>query len=595
MNSPRATVSENDTDRPEPPFDPTLVEEMLRQLDRTVRAHQLYMHNNPTYLKALENLRSSFKPVWEQTPSLTIQVTESQLTWSGCVVREEPEKASDSLPWTFFKDGVRELTLTPGFEGEELEWLLDIIPRVRKSLDHEDDLLTMLWEQEFTHLTYRYVDVSNDSGLPLDSEATAGRWPVTPGDLRDSAVNAIDEARAEAAADANAAAGGGGDGALKQSPQTSGIVRMEDFDSTLYFLDAGEIEYLRREAQHEYASDLRRIVLDALFDIFELQGDILVRKEVAQNIEALTLHLLAGRQFANVAYLLGEIAVVLERARDVPNELRQKFAQLPDRLSEPHALSQLIEAMDEATMLPAREDLEGLFAQLRPAALGTVFLWLGRLRNAQLRPLLEGAADRLAQSNTADLVKLIGSDEPIVAHEAVKRSAALKSAAAVPSLAKVLIDGDRELRAAAVAALVEIGTAGALQGRERALDDSDRDVRLGAVRALAAKAYRPALARVTTMLKSRDLKDLDRTERVAVFELYGTLCGDGGVPYLDELLNPKGGLFSRKEDPDVRACAALALGRVATTKAQAALQKAAGEKDVIVRTAVNRALKGGAA
>ena len=57
------------------------------------------------------------------------------------------------------------------------------------------------------------------------------------------------------------------------------------------------------------------------------------------------------------------------------------------------------------------------------------------------------------------------------------------------------------------------------------------------------------------------MREADRTERLAMFELYGTLCGDGGVAWLDELLNPKGGLFSKKEDPEVRACAAIALGR----------------------------------
>lgn len=582
-------MSKNDTEVPEPPFEPALVEELLRQLDKTVRAHQLYMRNNPTYLKSLESMRAAFAPVWERTDSLPLQVSESQLTWMGCVVREEPEKASDSLPWTLFKDGVREITLSPGFEGEELEWLLDIIPRVRNAKDHEDDLLTLLWEQEFTHLSYRYVDVSSDAGLPLDDAATAGRWPVGPGDVVDEPREAIAEAQ-----QARHTPSSGTATVVKDSPPPSGVVRMEDFDSTLYFLDAGEIEYLRREAEREYELDLRHAVLDALFDIFELQADVLVRKEVAQNIEALTLHLLAGRQFATVAFLLREIEVVLERARDLPAEIRQKFAQLPDRLSEPEALSQLIEAMDEAATLPAVADLEGLFERLRPTALGTVFLWMGQLRNAQLRPLLEHAADRLAQSNTAELVKLIASDVPVVALEAIRRSASLRTAAAVPLLSKTLSDGHRDLRAAAVAALVEIGTAGALQGLEKALDDQDRDVRLAAVRALTAKAYRPALTRVSTMVKSKDLRDLDRTELVSVFELYGALCGDAGVPYLDELLNPKSGLFARREDPELRACAALALGRVASPKAHAALQKASGEKDIIVRTAVNRALRGGA-
>src|ERR1019366_6500518 len=62
----------------------------------------------------------------------------------------------------------------------------------------------------------------------------------------------------------------------------------------------------------------------------------------------------------------------------------------------------------------------------------------------------------------------------------------------------------------------------------------------------------------------------------------------------DELLNPKSGLFSKKEDPELRACAAIALGRIGTARAQQALQKPMSEKEVVVRNAVNRALKGGA-
>jgi HEAT repeat protein len=588
VNQSTSTAPTDEREPPETPFDAAIVEEMLRQLDKTVRAHQLYLHNNPTYRKTLDALRATFPPLWSETDSLPIQVTDTTFTWCGVVVHSQPEKASDSLPWTLYKDGVREVTLTPGFEGAELEAFLDIIPRVRKAHDHEDDLLTILWEQEFTTLTYRYVDVSSDPGLPVDTAAEPGRWPVTPGKEVQDPKFAVVEAKEEQAAGKP----GGGSEELKTP---AGIVSMEDFDSTLYFLDAEEVAYLRRELEREYATDLRRAVLSALLDIFELQAEPAVRQEVAQNLDSLTLHLLAGRQFANVAYLLREISVVLERARDLPPEVRKKLAQLPDRLSAPEALSQLLEAMDEAASLPPQEELADLFGQLRPVALGTVFSWLSQTENAKLRPLLEGAADRLAASHTTELIRLIGSRVPAVALEAVKRSGGLKTAAAVPALTKVLADPDRNMRLAAVAALVEVGTPGAMQSLEKALDDADRDVRVTAIRALAHKAYKPALPRVQQAVKAREIRVADRTERLAMFELYGLLCGDAGVPFLDELLNSRGGLFSRKEDPDMRACAAIALGKVATMKAQESLQKALGEKDVVVRSAVARALKSGSA
>jgi HEAT repeat protein len=165
----------------------------------------------------------------------------------------------------------------------------------------------------------------------------------------------------------------------------------------------------------------------------------------------------------------------------------------------------------------------------------------------------------------------------------------------VGALGKILNEPFRELRVAAVSALVEIGTAGAMQALERAIDDVERDVRIAAIKALTVRAHKPALPRITQTVKSKEIRDADRTERVAMFELFGVLCGDGGVPYLDEVLNGKSGMFARKEEPELRACAAVALGKVNTQRARDALQKAAGEKDVVVRNAVSRALRGGAA
>ncbi|MHB0948906.1 MAG: HEAT repeat domain-containing protein, partial [Gemmatimonadaceae bacterium] len=193
-----------------------------------------------------------------------------------------------------------------------------------------------------------------------------------------------------------------------------------------------------------------------------------------------------------------------------------------------------------------------------------------------------------------ELVRLILSPEPGVAAEAMRRSGALKTAAAVGPLGKVLGEGAADLRLLAVQALSEIGSPGALQTLERALEDPDRDVRVATSRALSTRGYRAALPRVEAMVKGKMVRDADLTEKMALFELYGALCGEGGIPHLDGLLNGKG-FLGRREDAELRACAAMALGRVGTDRAIEALRRASAERDVVVRNAVNRALRGGAA
>jgi HEAT repeat protein len=271
---------------------------------------------------------------------------------------------------------------------------------------------------------------------------------------------------------------------------------------------------------------------------------------------------------------------------------RQALQSVSAKLSEHEALSQLLQALDERADLPPEEDLEAVFAELKPSALGVALLWLSKLQSSRVRATLERAADRLASANTAELVRLIGVAQPEVSLEAVRRAGAMRANAAVPALAKLLTQTDSAQRLAAVVALGEIASPGALQHLEKAIDDHERDVRVAAAKVFASKTHRPALSRFEAAIKSRRLEDADLTERMAFFEAYGSMCGEAGVSTLDGFLNSRS-LFGKKGDSELRACAAKALGKIGSSAALASLRKSAEDKDVLVRTTVNRALRGG--
>jgi HEAT repeat protein len=57
------------------------------------------------------------------------------------------------------------------------------------------------------------------------------------------------------------------------------------------------------------------------------------------------------------------------------------------------------------------------------------------------------------------------------------------------------------------------------------------------------------------------------------------------------------GFLGKREDPELRACAAMALGRIGGPLATEVLRRAANdnEKEVLVRNAINRALRAPAA
>ena len=540
---------------------------MWRVLVKAARAHQLYLHNNPTYLRALEIARAAFTPIWEVTDELVFDVTETELRWHGEAVLREAEKATDNIPWMMYKDGIRELRFLKEFERDELVPLLDILQRARKVSPEEDDLLTMLWEQEFSYLRYRYIDVSTDQAAPIDK--TGFRAGEAGAQATQQSAPPIDSTLAS-------------------------VVKLEDFDSTLYFLEESEAEYLREEVRKEYEIDMRRNVVAMLLDTYETQGDRGVREEIAGLLDTLMLHILSSGEFKTAAFLLRETSQTSERAPEITPEQKEQLLHIRNRLSEPEVLAQVLQSLDEASHLPDQDDLNELFDQLRVGAIATVFSWLTKAQTPRLRVLLESAAARLAMANTAELVRLIGASDRDVAREAIRRAGAVRATAAVAALAKLTTDPDVQMRLAAVQALGEIGSPGALQFLERTIDDAHRDVRVATARAIAARVHRPALARIEAAIQGKLAKDANLTEKMAFFEAFGTLCGDGGVKLLDGLLNSRG-LFGKKEDVELRACAAMALGRVGSDAAVATLRRAANEKEVLVRNAVNRALRGGTA
>jgi HEAT repeat protein len=157
-------------------------------------------------------------------------------------------------------------------------------------------------------------------------------------------------------------------------------------------------------------------------------------------------------------------------------------------------------------------------------------------------------------------------------------------------MVEVIGHSDPAVRLAAVQTLAQLGTPGALTLLDRAIDDSDKAVRLAAVRAAGQRGYKGALRKVEAVVLGKSLKDMDLTEKMAFFEAYGSIAGVNGLKALSSILLQRG-LLKMKERPEIRACAAMALGRIKSAEARDVLQRAADDKELVVRNAVNRALR----
>jgi HEAT repeat protein len=542
------------------------VAELLAVMVKALRAFQMYLPNNPIYQRAIQNVRACFTPIWAAVEEIVLKVAETEFIWEEQVVYRQLSK-NESLAWSLFKDGMRSLTIRRGAEDEEIDRLLTTINQARfLAHDAGDDLPTLLWAHEFQHIEYRFIDFFAGEG--------AGVLPESSGGIHDG--QSATERKARIVEEA--------------PPKPKGVVEIDDFDSTLYFLEESEISFLARELEEEYLRDVRASALNVLFDQLELNQDAAVRSEILRILEQLFPNLLNARDFRSAAAVLRESKLLRERATGLVPEHAQRLDGFVSKLSEPVIVGQLLQSLDEASGLGVEPHAAEVLRELRASALEPVVGWLPNLSSQPLRKMLEEVVERLANGYPTEVQRILKVPDSPALHGMVAMCGRLGLNAAVPGLAETMSHPNPALRMAVIQALGELGTPGALTVVDKAIDDPDRGVRLAAVRAAGSRGYKGALRRVEAVVLGKSIKEMDLTEKMAFFEAYGAIAGVSALKPLTAILLERG-LLRMKEPAETRACAAMALGRIKSPEARDALQRAAEDKELVVRNAVSRALR----
>ena len=550
--------------------------ELFVTLSKAIRAVQLYDENNPVYQRFVQSLSEALRDLWSDVDKLVVGVEEERFTVGGEEVYRA-ESRSDSLAFLFFKDGIREMTLLPGIEDEELTRFLGVIQRARKGRGESEDLLAILWEADLTRLKYQAVDLVDD-GLEIPVAGDGGSTDQLQAALQ-----------AETADQQTSEEQDGEEGAPPKP--ADGAVNRDDFNPTLYALDPREMEALRKELGLEMERDLRGDVLSALLDRLEESANPERQSEILAILRTLLPNFLSRSEISAAARVLKELKDLESRTDLFDSQRQQEAEKIVDRLSSAETMDELVSALEDGSITSSPEELSGLLEHLRPAALAPLLRASELTVIRELQPVLRAAVHGIAERNTDALPALLRDEDEVVLAGAARLAGRLQATESGPALADLMSHSVPEVRLAAVERAVEIKASTAAGALQALLGDSDRQVRIAAARGLGSLRYSPAVARFKELVTGKDIKGADISEKIAFFESYGELAGEAALDLMDKLLNGKG-FLGRKESAEIRACASRALGKIGTEKARQSLQAAAGEEDPVVRSAVNRALRG---
>ncbi len=553
----------------EPPVPRAELFNLFQTLAKGARAHRLYSANSPIYQVFHSNLRAAFAGVWDRVSFLQVTVDEHVFRCYGQTFTAGV--GGEDLAFLFYRDGIRVITFLPGFE-DEAERFLSMVDRASQlGVNSMDDVVTLLWEEEFSTFQYATLSVSSE-GLTVARARGVTETSINPAKLR-----AAVESPLESELPLAVKAGG---------PPVVTTVAPENFVESAYRLEPKELEALERELELEWQRDTRSAVLDAVFDRLE---DPKPSRQLAilHTLRQLMPVYLGAGDLATSARILTELADLVGRHGLEENEVSEVEALVAD-LSEPTLVTQLLTALCDGVIEPSEADLAVFLSHLRADTLPQLIRAAETSKLTVIRERLTAAIEALARANRDVLLGSIEVVDQTVSLGSTRIAGRLGLAEAVPKIAALLIHHEPQARCVAVDALAMIRTDAALVALQEAIEDPDRDVRIAAVRGLGSARYPLVRDRLEEAILSERLGEADLEEQIAFFEAYGSIANSESVKLLDRILNGRK-LFA-KQSAELRACAAIALGRAQLPAAREALSEAASDAHPMVRNAVASAL-----
>jgi HEAT repeat protein len=469
---------------------------------------------------------------------------------------------------------VREFSFHVGLTSQEALEFLGIFRHSDQQLANgEGDIVTLLWEGRFEHITY----IAIDDILDLESETD----PI-PKEFGMDFMNFVDldmhdlENEEETEHQAN-----------EMAEEIRKKINKEDV--SLFGISQEERDALKAEIEAEESpkmlTDIVRIIGETLY----LETDEVSFLDLVQVLGGALLALIGEGRLAESTEVL-KMLVELRQAGDhfTPTQLMALDASLASAYDEPRRDS-LAGLMDNGR----RQTLEALdeFVSILPEdAVEAMVDVLGHLQTPPARRRMIEALSVKAKNNIKPFLAYLQDDRVELVRNVALILGRSQSDKATSHLKSLLRHRDFHVRREALNALSKLGSGRAMDLLADALFDRDPRIRMAGARYLGM-AGRQAIPILITVIESDDFDDRPLPEKRSFYEALGYAGGEDMLPIMKRALERTSLLFNRTQTAEIRACACEALGWIGGAEARALLNTGMADRSVLVRTAAQSGMR----
>ncbi len=515
---------------------------LIQTFLQTVKAFRIYEANHPILLKFMERLKKDFDNYFEEFDSFPLLVGEHRLFCRGKVVYENQD-VKESLAFFFFKDGIREIKFLKGLELREVVDFLHIVRKSESVNRLEDDLVTLLWEKDFSHITFGTVDEFLESGshfVPATEEDFIERL-----EFKGFGKEVADEIAPERE---------------KEEPPTlmvEGLKQVLNPSPGQSLVQAcqltpDEIEEINREVEQEHQPDYIYLLVDNLVEILlHLGDDMDAYENMISYFERTTGSVLEKKE-------VRKAVVVLKRLNDTMESMvlkdKQIFAirRILDTFSGPHSIELLGEAMKGNGEVDSEAILQYL-QLLTKKGVEPLCLLLGKMESGKWRKALCDVLAELSQEEIRPLVKFLSDPNPFLICHILYVLGKIGHPSTVKYLGSLVVHGDPKVREETLQVLKKLGG----QGKDliqKFLKDPLPEMRAKASLIFAKVSKGEAAKPLAGIILSKDFFKRDYEEKASFFKALGETGSQEAIPVLKKIAQKKRWFQKGKWD-EMRLCA----------------------------------------
>ncbi len=496
---------------------------LIQSFLQTLKAYRLYDADHPILIKFLDRLKKDFENYFTESDSFFLQVGQHQLFYRGKPVYESQD-VKESLAFLFYKDGIREMRFFNGLEFQEIVDFLEVVRKSDRVNRCEDDLVTLLWEKDFSHIAFTTVDEFLDAG--------ATSVPATEQDL----ISKLEYR-------------GFDEGAKPETPderpeEEPKPLVVENLKQALHLspgqtlaqacrLEPEEWEEIQQEILGEQQPGYLFVVIDNLVEILLHLGEDMDAYEnmISYFQRTFTSFLEQGE--------VGKAAAVMRNLNDTIESMVLKDKQIfaIRRILEAASSDRAIEFIGKAMKQNDDVNTEFIHHYLRlvtKQAIEPLCELLGSLESGKWRKAVCERLAELSQEDIQPVAKFLAAPNPVL----VSHILYILSKSGHPDLVKVLSPladhEDRKIREETLKVLSRVG----VKGRElflKFLKDPVPEIR-GKTSFLFAKAGGEQAAKpLMEIILSEDFLKRDHEEKAIFFRALGETKSGEAIPVLKKI------------------------------------------------------------